>query len=94
MFSQTDLDSILDAIFAAYASVVGTFADTLTGAQMRAYLPVGTLADVDAYTDADARTIVSVGEGVGIDVSAIVEAIWAPADWFMEQIGHPDAYSR
>jgi hypothetical protein len=94
MFFDSDLDSIRDRIFATYAALVGVWADTLTGAQIRALLPVGVLHALDADADADARTIVGVADAAGIDASDLVEAIYGPGDWFMEQIGHPDAYAR
>ena len=93
MFDATDLDSILDRIFAVYSSIVGVWADQLSGAEMRALLPAGTLADTDADADADARTIVQVLTGVGIDVDPLVEAVWNPAGWYMDQIGHHGARS-
>lgn len=88
---DSDLDSILDRIFATYAALVGVWADTLTGAQIRALLPVGVLHALDADADADARTIVQVCEAQGIDVSRLVEAIYTPGEWYMEQIGHHGA---
>jgi hypothetical protein len=96
MFDAIDTTTILDRIFAAYASIVGVWADTLTGAEIRALLPVGVLADVDADADADARTVVGVCDTLGreADAAQVIEAIWNPAGFFMGEIGHPDAYDR
>ena len=93
MFDAIDITSILDRIFATYASLVGVWADTLTGAQVRALLPVGVLADVDPDADADARTITGMLDQMGreVEASALIEAIWNPGDWFMAQIGHHDS---